>query len=566
MSEYYNLDYTGAEVAADLAKVGDSDSLVEDAAADGTAYARSNGTWAESGIDQLGAVLDAIKGDETGDDLGGKLSDIAESKLLIKKALTDADVADVGDVLRTYAEKIKTLTGESWWKISCKDETAASFVFHSVSAVSTTLSYIRVTGNPYYLFHAYSANSNAGTPLVITQADHIECVDTTTVYEMFSDCGSLTEVSDISAPLATNANYMFQSCTSLTEVSGLDLPEVTEACDMFVYCSALTTISLSLPKVESAYSLFMYCDKLTTFNLDFPKANDISYLFCGCSALTEVNGSSVNFPSAADVSYLFEDCLALTTISNLSLPSASNVSNMFHGCTALTTISNLSLPSASNVSNMFHGCTALTTISNLSLPSVADVGDMFTNFDGSATINGLNLSGMTDADSLFQGHDFKEINNVDLSKATNLYELFDSDSSLLKVSDIITPLATDATYLFYYCTSLVKADNLDLPEVTSAGSMFSSCIELRYLLIKSIGKSSMTSWDFSEAENWGVEVDTIPLSAGARQSLIDSLITYSHDRATAGMSACTISLSSTTSALLTEAEIAQITAKGFTIS
>ncbi len=542
MSEYYNLDYTGAEVAADLAKVGDSDSLVEDAAADGTAYARSNGTWAESSIDQLGTVLDAIKGDETGDDLGGKLTDIAESKLLIKKALTDADVADVGDVLRTYAEKIKTLTGESWWKISCKDGTAASFVFHSVSAVTTTLSYLRVTGNPYYLFHAYSVNSNAGTPLVITQADHIECVDTTTVYEMFGDCGSLTEVSDISAPLATNANYMFQSCTSLTKVSGLDLPEVTEACDMFIYCSALTTISLSLPKVESAYSLFMYCDKLTTFNLDFPKANDISYLFCGCSALTEVNGSSVNFPSAADVSYLFEDCLALTTISNLSLPSASNVSNMFHGCTALT------------------------TISNLSLPSVTDVGDMFTNFDGSATINGLNLSGMTDADSLFQGHDFKEINNVDLSKATNLYELFDSNSSLLKVSDIITPLATDATYLFYYCTSLVKADNLDLPEVTSAGSMFSSCIELRYLLIKSIGKSSMTSWDFSGASNWGVENDTIPLSAGARQSLIDSLITYSHDRATAGMSACTISLSSTTSALLTEAEIAQITAKGFTLS
>lgn len=62
---------------------------------------------------------------------------------------------------------------------------------------------------------------------------------------------------------------------------------------------------------------------------------------------------------------------------------------------------------------------------------------------------------------------------------------------------------------------------------------------------------------------WGINTSAIP---EARQSLIDSLITYSFDRAAAGYSNCTIKLSAKTKALLTEEEIAQITAKGFTIA
>lgn len=52
----------------------------------------------------------------------------------------------------------------------------------------------------------------------------------------------------------------------------------------------------------------------------------------------------------------------------------------------------------------------------------------------------------------------------------------------------------------------------------------------------------------------------------SRQALIDTLITYSFDRAAAGYSACRITLSSDTKASLTEEEIAQITAKGYTLA
>ena len=87
---------------------------------------------------------------------------------------------------------------------------------------------------------------------------------------------------------------------------------------------------------------------------------------------------------------------------------------------------------------------------------------------------------------------------------------------------------------------------------------------LRYALIKDIGTcTGMTSIGFVNWSVWGVDDET---TTDARQSLVDSLLTYSFDRATAGYSTCTISLHNTQKALLTEDEIAQITSKGYTIA
>jgi hypothetical protein len=55
------------------------------------------------------------------------------------------------------------------------------------------------------------------------------------------------------------------------------------------------------------------------------------------------------------------------------------------------------------------------------------------------------------------------------------------------------------------------------------------------------------------------------ITVNARQDLVDSLITNSFDRATAGYSVFTITLSQETYNLLTEEEITAITNKGYTI-
>lgn len=74
----------------------------------------------------------------------------------------------------------------------------------------------------------------------------------------------------------------------------------------------------------------------------------------------------------------------------------------------------------------------------------------------------------------------------------------------------------------------------------------------------------INSKTFQSLTRWGLDGDSYYFDDG-KESLIYTLIDNSFDRATAGYSACTITLSSYTKGVLTEDEIAQITAKGFTI-
>ena len=105
-----------------------------------------------------------------------------------------------------------------------------------------------------------------------------------------------------------------------------------------------------------------------------------------------------------------------------------------------------------------------------------------------------------------------------------------------------------------------KDSKMNGPYILGYGSNSS----IRKAVFKDIGyQSTAVQFNTSYINNWGVNEDEIP---DARQSLIDSLITYSFDRLTAGYPTCTIKLSSTTKALLTDDEKAQITAKGFAIS
>lgn len=70
---------------------------------------------------------------------------------------------------------------------------------------------------------------------------------------------------------------------------------------------------------------------------------------------------------------------------------------------------------------------------------------------------------------------------------------------------------------------------------------------------------------FKDVIRWGLDGDDYYFKDG-KESLIYTLIDNSFDRATAAYSACTITLSSYTKGVLTEEEIAQITAKGYTIA
>lgn len=110
-----------------------------------------------------------------------------------------------------------------------------------------------------------------------------------------------------------------------------------------------------------------------------------------------------------------------------------------------------------------------------------------------------------------------------------------------------------------------RVEGLNFARVTD-GHLFGGDVrfpqyQLTYMRVINLGQSELASYpDFACALKWGTG------SEEARQSLVDSLLTDSYDRATAGMAPATVRLSTASKAALTAEEIAAITAKGFTIA
>lgn len=158
------------------------------------------------------------------------------------------------------------------------------------------------------------------------------------------------------------------------------------------------------------------------------------------------------------------------------------------------------------------------------------------------------------------------------SKVTDFRAMFQYASSLTNIGEIDTSGGTEFTNMLAGCSNLIKVASLSLKSLNTTISNthftgWGTVDKLRYVLLKDFGTgSSCTSASFTNWPKWGIEDETIPLSAGARQSVIDTLITYSYDRATAGYSTCTVNLHADTKALLTQDEIAQMTAKGYTLA
>ena len=103
-------------------------------------------------------------------------------------------------------------------------------------------------------------------------------------------------------------------------------------------------------------------------------------------------------------------------------------------------------------------------------------------------------------------------------------------------------------------------------QLKDSSNVFSPNNIIRHLTIKNIGHNivadmSANQYDFSNLTLWGVNNEDCP---NARQSLIDSLLTYSKDLGPEfGMS---ITLSENTYDLLTPTEIQQIEAKGYRLN
>ena len=181
----------------------------------------------------------------------------------------------------------------------------------------------------------------------------------------------------------------------------------------------------------------------------------------------------------------------------------------------------------------------------------------------------LTAHGATCLESAFQTTYLTHAPRLDTPSVENIAHMFAWCRYLRTVPDYTAMSPVNMDYMLtgdYGTYPLERVEGLNFARVTNAaifGTGTTSGYQkpyLRYMRIVNLGQSELTAYDFSLATVWG------PGSEEARQSLVNSLLTDSYDRAAAGMTPATVRLSAASKAALTAEEIAAITAKGFTIA
>ena len=278
-------------------------------------------------------------------------------------------------------------------------------------------------------------------------------------------------------------------------------------------------------------------------NCDFSQMTKLDKLFFWSGAKFDQFPPSIKWENITSMANAFSFCSSLPV--NIYLDKTYNCTNfasVFNDTQSRQTKSvYLNTDSATNLRNAFcyMRYTTSFTFSNLS---------KVTNLQGTFYVCS-SLSSIT----------------LDLPACTTLYQTFYSCSNLSDVTLTNTDKVTTFCQTFQSCTSLTNVSIDSFASANNCTNIFAICSKLKYISIGQLGtNTAFTSIDFSPTI-WGTG-DTDEEKATNVQSIVDTLLTNSFDRASAGYSTCTIKLSTTTKALLTTEQLAAITAKGYTIA
>lgn len=240
---------------------------------------------------------------------------------------------------------------------------------------------------------------------------------------------------------------------------------------------------------------------------------------------------------------LFKGDTELVYAPMLDISLAASAEGMFSGCTNLETVPDYDFRGVASASSLFAGCRRLERVpERIVLESATTANSMFSG--AGAGIDRVEVVmpryGMHNIQSMFANSNIRDIT---LTLGDYVGELWPGG-----ISGMFTNCKAERI-TFDFCYDITYTS-------------FGGCANLRYLLWKKLGSSqgnarfgdlvNVTGWGYGSEEN--------------RRSLVDTLLTYSHDRAAAGWAAATVPLAEQVKARLTPEEIAAITAKGYTIA
>jgi len=116
-------------------------------------------------------------------------------------------------------------------------------------------------------------------------------------------------------------------------------------------------------------------------------------------------------------------------------------------------------------------------------------------------------------------------------------------------------------YMFTGCTSLQRIDNISFAGLTAQPTgIFSNCKALDIIDIRDLGTTeSITSYPLQGASAWGTTEE-------GKSSLLNSIYTYSFNRASSGYHVCTVILAAFPESWLDEDDLGRFEFKGYAIA
>ena len=500
-----------------------------------------------------------------------KLNKLIETKSAIKTAIVSKGVAvSDSDPFASYANKIASIEGGSAHEFDftvigydeeeCREANEIANIMiasgYTVEDINRSIDYsVKLyTGS----INGYISSNNIQAYFhpkksVNPYASDFRCKYIPKV-SYSNNPSSIASLIKIGTPLNldTLSSFSFSGSTSLIDIPQLDTSNFTSFSYMFNNCISLNVdreVIFNAAKATDFRNMFYtsgYIKKVTFTNTSGVTNFNSMFYHSRVNEVSGIDFTNRNVPSSAN-SLPFEYSY-IQTISNVKAPE--NALYLFRDAQDLKNIYNLDTSNTTNFEEMFYKCIGLKQIPEID------------------TSKGTNFDSM-----FYKCYNITSLPQLDTSSGTKFYNMFEDCQALKSIPQLDTSNGTNFNYMFSGCTELIKVSSLSLRSLNTTISNlyftgYSEKPNLRYVLFKDFGTGSdCTSADFTHWPKWGIEDESIPLTKGALQSVRDSLITYSFDRAAAGYTNnCTITLSSETKALLTQDEIAQITTKGYTIA
>ena len=193
--------------------------------------------------------------------------------------------------------------------------------------------------------------------------DNIDTSLVTSMYNMFYNCGSLTELdlSDLSVGNVTDMSYVFSNCKMLQSVGDLsnwNVGNVTNMRSMFNGCNSLQSVgdlsNWDVSKVTDMYNIFNGCNSLQSVgdlsNWNVGNVTNMLQTFIYCYSLQNLNLSNWNVSKVTTMQQMFRSCYSLQNLnlSNWDTSSLTNLKQMFYE----TSIDNLDITGWTDVSNV----------------------------------------------------------------------------------------------------------------------------------------------------------------------------------------------------------------------